>query len=457
MRRRLLISYLSVTALVLAMLVIPLGLTFSQREQERLTTDLERDANVLAMKSEEALEATDHSGFDALVSDYSDQTGARAVIVGADGISVTDSGSPDGIPRDFSTRPEIDAALMGRRTTGIRHSETLGTDLMYVAIPVASGGEILGAIRLSFPTSEVDRRVRDNWLRLGGLSLAVLAVVTLVGVVLARSVTRPITELEGATSAIAAGQLSQRVPVDRGPPEIRSLGRSFNAMAIRLGELIGAKDTFVADASHQLRTPLTALRLRLENIESQIDGGARHDLSAAVAETNRLSRLVDGLLLLARAEGERPRREDVDLAVVARERQLTWDPLAAERDVAVSVTSTGDCHVLAIDGAADQIIDNLIDNALDVSPSHSTISIVVEGRDDQVLLSILDQGSGMSEADREKAFERFWRGPNPAGGGSGLGLAVVRQLATQCNAEAALLPSESGGIEARVVFGRASS
>jgi signal transduction histidine kinase len=450
--RRLLLSYLTITALVLALLVIPLGITYAQREKDGLTADLERDATVLASLAEDGLERSADVDYQALATEYESRTGARVVIVDAHGISVADTQPPADTPRDFSTRPEFADALAGQRSNGTRASDTLGTDLLYVAVPVSSGGVVHGAVRVTYPTSEIDARVRENWLRLGTLSLAVLVVVAGVGIVLARSVTRPVSELERATATMATGDLAQRVRVDRGPPELRSLGTSFNDMASRLQELVRAQQSFVADASHQLRTPLTALRLRLENIQAMSDNHERPDLDASIEETNRLSRLVDGLLLLARADAGQPVCEVTDVVPIATERQRTWEPLAQERNVEIVLAAPDRATVLALPGAVEQILDNLIDNALEVSPREHPIQISIEPNGHRTIVHVVDHGPGLDEQARARAFDRFWRAPDAPSGGSGLGLAVVRQLANQCDAEVQLERHADGGIDAQVTF-----
>jgi signal transduction histidine kinase len=447
-----LLSYLTITALVLALLVIPLGVTFAQREKDQLIADLERDATVLASLAEDGLERAEPFDYQALATEYESRTGARVVIVDAEGISVADTQPPTDAPRDFSTRPEFEAALGGERSDGTRPSETLGTDLLYVAVPVSSGGVVHGAVRVTYPTSEVDARVRENWVRLGLLSAAVLLLVAGVGVVLARSVTRPVRELERATAAMALGDLTRRVPVDRGPPELRSLGQSFNDMARRLDELVRGQQAFVADASHQLRTPLTALRLRLENIQALSRDSERPDLDAAIEETSRLSRLVDGLLLLARADGGQPVCEPTDLVPILVERQRTWAPLAQERGVEILLSAPDHATVLALPGTVEQIVDNLVDNALEVSPAGQPIELSVEPTAAGTVVHVIDHGPGLSESARARAFDRFWRSPDAPSGGSGLGLAVVRQLASRCDAEARLDEHPGGGIDAQVVF-----
>ena len=246
------------------------------------------------------------------MADYRD-TGGRIVVVDTAGVSVADSDNPNGVPRDFSTRPEIVAALDGQRTSGTRASETLGSSLLYVAVPVASGGSVHGAVRITYPTSAVDARIRSTWLRLGLLSIVVLALVAAVGVMFARGVTRPVRRLERASARLAGGDLAVRVDTNEGPPELRGLAETFNTTAAHLAQLIDSQHRFVADASHQLRTPLTALRLRLETLAPHVAEPARPKLDAAIAETNRLGRLVHSLLVLARSDAAEAQPLPVDL------------------------------------------------------------------------------------------------------------------------------------------------
>ncbi len=130
------------------------------------------------------------------------------MIVDPTGMSVADSEAIGGPPQDFSNRPEIQEALRGGRANGVRQSETAGTGLVFVAIPVVSNGVVHGAVRITYPTSTLDARVRSNWIRLGVLSALVLLVVTAVGVVMARSVSRPVRRMQEAAHRMALGDLT---------------------------------------------------------------------------------------------------------------------------------------------------------------------------------------------------------------------------------------------------------
>lgn len=180
MTRRLLLSYVSITVVVLAVLVLPLGAGYADRASAALLAGVERDANAVADLVTPDLAAGREPALDGVLADYAAR-GGRIVVVTREGRSVGDSDLIGEPARDFSTRPEVAAALAGTRDEGIRFSETLGQKLTYVAIPVVSGGQVHGAVRISYPTAELDERVRRYWLRLGGLSALVLAAVVAVG------------------------------------------------------------------------------------------------------------------------------------------------------------------------------------------------------------------------------------------------------------------------------------
>ncbi|OWY62605.1 hypothetical protein B7486_57530, partial [cyanobacterium TDX16] len=266
MTRRILLAYLSLTLVVLVVLEVPLGIAYQRDQLDELTSDVERDAVALASFSEDVLEGTDDRDLQQVADGYAQETGGRVVIVDDQGDAIADSDPPGDGPRSFSTRPEIAQALDGEVATGTRRSNTLDAELVYVAVPVASGGEVHGAVRITFPADEVQERILQNWLSLGLIALVTLAAATAVGVLVARWVVRPVHQLEQAATRLGRGDLTVRAPIGGGPPEVQSLALAFNETATRLEDLVTAQEAFVADASHQLRTPLTALQLRLENL-----------------------------------------------------------------------------------------------------------------------------------------------------------------------------------------------
>jgi signal transduction histidine kinase len=450
MARRFVLAFLGLTVVVLVVLIVPLGISATDRERDRLTLDLERDARAIGSFAEDTLEGIADEDLQAAADRYADRTGARVLIIDDAGRSVADSADTSAAARDFSTRPEVADALAGRLVSGTRRSDTLDTDLLYVAVPVASGGEVHGVVRLTYPTQEVDDRVREVWLTLAGVAAVSLVAAGALATALARSVTRPLRELEGAATAMGAGDLTSRAPQDRGPPEVRALARAFNETSRRLEELVDAQDAFVADASHQLRTPLTALRLRLENLAAVVDDDVS-EVDAALAEVGRLSRLVDGLLALARADraAAAATAEDIDVTALVQERREIWLPVAEDRGVDLVLDGPTGVVARATPDRLAQSLDNLIDNAVEASPVGTTIRLVIEHRPEGARIHVRDEGPGMTVDQREHAFDRFWQGP--AGSGStGLGLAIVRKLVLADGGRVELCEADGGGLDARI-------
>jgi len=464
MTRRLLVSYLTITVIVLLVLGIPLGVFYSQRERERIAADLEHDANVIASVYEDDLEAGRVPDPRPAVT-YENRTGARVVVVDDAGISLIDTG--DVANRDFSTRPEMSAALDGTRTTGSRSSETLGVELFYVAVPVASGGTVHGAVRLTLDIGDVDERIRQFWLALGGVGVVVLAAVGLIGWVIARSVTRPLRALTDDARRFSSGDLTASDQRLDGPPEIRELDDTMAAMARRLDGLIATQRAFVADASHQLRTPLTALRLRLENLQSRLEQptaetsnevqqGMSGEVEAAIEETNRLTELVSNLLQLARAD-ERQETVTADVLALVGERIDTWTALADAGGVRLvgPEPSALDSTLLVetVPAAIEQILDNLLDNALGVAPVGTTVRVAVRSEPGVVVLAVTDEGPGLDDEAKTDAVRRFWRG-DPSRPGTGLGLAIVDALSTASGGAVRLSDAPTGGLAVEVSLRR---
>lgn len=456
MRRRLLLSYLSITVFVLLVLEIPLGFAYAQSERRRLTAAVQHDALALSIRAEDALEHGDLPRVKRVVDAYQRDTGGRVVVIGKDGALIADSDPVRAGPRNFSSRPELRTALRGTENSGTRHSETLDATLQYFAVPIVHDNAPIGALRVTYPTSFADHRIRRAWLGLGGLGAIILGVVFLVSLRLARQVTKPLDELERAAARLGRGELESRAPVPDSPPEIRALAESFNRTAGRLEGLVSSQQAFVADASHQLRTPLAALRLRLENLEGELEdesGPAREDVGGALTEVARLSRLVDGLLELARAERSVTATEPIELGVLVDGRVEAWSALAAERDVDLVATLDPDLVVSSTPGRLEQVLDNLVANALDVAPPGTSVRVSGRHTHAGIELVVSDAGPGMSVEQRARAFDRFWR---PSGadrdGGTGLGLAIVRRLVTADGGSVELDESVDGGLAARVLL-----
>ncbi|HEX6762910.1 MAG TPA: ATP-binding protein [Gaiellaceae bacterium] len=436
MSLRLLASYLALTVVVLIGLEVPLAIVDAQNQRKDLTAKIARDAFAAASLSEDVLQSTGRSAQLQRVADhYRVATGGRLVIVNRRGLAVADSQPTTPGERNFATRREIIAALRGRTASGIRTSETLHERLLYVAVPVASGGVVHGAVRITYPTATLDARIRRYRLALLAVAAVVLGAATAIGLVLSQSIVRPLKRLRETAERVAEGDLAARAPENVGPPEIRTLAARMNESTRRLSVLIGTQDQFVSDASHELRTPLTALRLRLET----------GDTAGALAEVDRLAQLVDELLALARADAAVDPAEPLDIGQVVRVRIDAWRPLAEERGVRLDST-TDDVSVRAGAGRVQEVLDNLLANALDAAPADSQVKVLAAKGE----LHVVDGGPGLTEEQRERAFDRFWRASDKPG--SGLGLAIAKRLVERDGGNIELRRATTGGIDAVVRY-----
>ncbi len=446
MTLRLLLGYLGVTLFVLLSLEVPLGVQNQRTERRNLTANVSHDAMVLAADAEDAVQTPTRKQLSALAavsSAYANRTGARVVIADRRGRALIDTNGRIRGAESFASRPEIAAALAGRYPRGVRLSKTLHGRLLYVAVPIASGGRVHGALRVTYPFAAVDARIRHYWLILALIGVVVLVGAAAVGIGVARFVARPLRNLEQAATAVGEGQLDARAPEREGPPEVRSLAVVFNETVAKLSRLLRSQGEFVTDASHELRTPLTALRLRLESLPPS------QDRDAALHETDRLRDLVDGLLALARADARSEAALRVDATALGRERLEAWLPLADEHGVALVAQLNGPLPVSAAPGRLAQVLDNLLSNALEASPAGGSVTFSALAAPPWVELHLRDEGPGLTPEQRERAFDRFWRAGS-GGDGSGLGLAIVRQLVAADEGEVELRDASGGGVDAVV-------
>ena len=466
MRLRLIAAIVGIVALVLVVHDVPLAGHLGRVERDRLVTKLERDAFILAGRAEEELEAgtlTEDPTLTRLVAEYSSLEDVRVVVVNDQARGVLGSEPDRTIGVNFSNRPEIVRALDGVSNSGERASETLGEDLFFVAVPVLSGDSVVGAVRFSAPERTVAERTAALVRQLFLVAAISLLIAVAVAWLLSQMILGPLSRLRTATQGLAAGDLSTRANVDDGPPELRDLGTSFNKMATRLQQMIERQRAFAGTASHQLRTPLTALRLQLERLQGDLEGQQATSVRVdeAIEECDRLHRMIEGLLALSRTEGAGLVAQDTDAAAIIEQRVEQWRALAEERNVTIAVNIEAHDHVRAIPGSIEQIVDNLIDNALDVSPHGSTLLVALRASAPSangpvgtagVSIHVVDEGPGLSDDERARAFERFWRGTSTTEGGSGLGLAIVEQLAEAAGGSARLDLAPGGGIDAVVTL-----
>lgn len=440
MIRQLILSYILLVAVAILLFTVPVAFTLTAQLRDDTAASVKREAMTMALLLGNG-NTSSCQALEEMARVYEQETHDRVEVTS------TASCAPN-IPAPAADTA-LTRALEGRGPTTDWGSDFIWGSNLVITLPVKDQGRITGAVRIVYTTDNLTHRLWTIWGFRAGLAVAVLGVAALIGSVVARRLTRPLRQLNDMAGKFSDGDLTARSPVE-GPQETRTLARTLNQAGERLDTLIASQRIFVADASHQLRTPLTALRLSLDNIADGVaEESVREDVEQATAEVVRMSRLVNGLLVLARAEAKVTAAEPLSLTDIVGERLSVWRPAADERGVSIALrgSAEGRLTVLASPGHLDQVLDNVLSNALEVSPDGGTITVGIDVRGAEVVLSVLDEGPGMPDAEKLRAFDRFWRGQGLTGrSGSGLGLAIVKQLVTDDGGTVALRDAPGSGL-----------
>jgi two-component system OmpR family sensor kinase/two-component system sensor histidine kinase BaeS len=267
----------------------------------------------------------------------------------------------------------------------------------------------------------------------GVISFFTGALTLLIGFMLARRVVTPLADVIAATQAVAAGDLSARVQV-RGPGDLRGLSEGFNQMASALERGDRERRNLLADIAHELRTPLSIIRGRLEGMVDDVYPVNADEIGPVLEETYLLERLVDDLHLLTLAESRQLHFDarPVLLVELAEQAASVFEAEAAERHIALEVQVEPGLPTVTADAQrVSQVIGNLVSNALRYVPEGGRVTIRVRRAAQGVELAVIDDGPGVAEADLPHLFDRFWRGEKSrarAAGGAGLGLAIAKQF-----------------------------
>jgi two-component system, OmpR family, sensor kinase len=453
LRLRLVLAFGYVLLFAVIALEVPLTLNFSRRVDSEIKAEASAGAQSVAAAASGRL--TDASALTALARDQARRLGGRVIVVDNTGRVLVDSDGAAARGASYASRPEVAQALRGATPQGTRHSDSLDADLLYTAVPIVDAGRAVGAVRLTQSVKAVHDEVRRDVVALLALGAAVLALGLGLAWAIAGSLSRPLRGLARTARQIAAGDLRTRA-TPTGSTEQVEVANAFNDMTDRLVRALDAQRDFVANASHQLRTPLTGLRLRLESASLRAeDPDLKRDLVAGELETERLAKLLSNLLRLAQ-DGQPPTAAtSIALAGVADRAADRWRDQAERDGHAIEVAGTGDPHVRASAGDLDTMVDNLVENALNYTAPDTPIRIEWghDGRD--AFVAVLDRGAGLDAGEAERVFDRFYRGSASRGGavpGTGLGLAIVDALAVRWGARAALTGRPGGGTRAELRF-----
>jgi two-component system, OmpR family, sensor histidine kinase BaeS len=367
------------------------------------------------------------------------------------------------LPEVYRVRVQADTPLPGTLRWWLANRRPA---IRPAALPPGASGD---PARLQAEVERLVTFVGDSRAARRDATVVGVLVALLLGVALAawlsRSIARPIAAVSAASSELAAGRFGTRVELPRRatqPVETRALTDGFNAMSEAIERYEGERKAMVADVAHELRTPLAALRLRLEALEDGLVPLSQDEVRRLRGHTDLLARLVDDLRLLSLADAGRLTLEPVDIDLGA------WLEEAAEaardglrhRGVGLAVRGPAAPVSVRIDPQRmTQVLHNLIDNAARYAPEGSDVEVAAVV-DDDVRLTVRDRGPGVPEAELDTIFDRFVRGvrrDERGGTGSGLGLAIVRTLVDLHGGRVEvrnLAAAEGGGAAFAVVLSR---
>jgi signal transduction histidine kinase len=323
------------------------------------------------------------------------------------------------------------------------------------AAGVRRDGELAGAVVMAVDTAAAARGIAVGWMWVAAGCLALVALAALIGRALTRWVLRPLDGLERAVAEMTQGVSGPPADV-AGPPELRHFTSAFNTMAQVVRASLDRQRRLVADASHQLRNPLAAVRLRADSLDDYVAEAGRSTYGSMTAELDRLENLLQQLLRLARAEevsnsrrvGFTAAAESTALDDVITERVAFWKPVADGQRQRLLHRDDSGLAVRLTRHDVEQLLDVALDNALRYAGPDTTVTVSTARTDEVVDLIVSDDGQGLPDEDLSRAAARFWRGRDDAAG-TGLGLAIAGEIATGHGGAISVERAPEGGLLVR--------
>jgi signal transduction histidine kinase len=435
--------------LATAALAVPLAWSSAARRTAVLAEERSRQLTELAQSAAEP-----GIPVQPLVDRYHQVYGEGVLIVDADGQTLAARGLTTDEP---AVAAEAGRALIDAPTSTWPRILPWHTEPVLAAVGVRHDGELVGAVVLAANTTRAARDVARSWglVALGCLGLLVLAL--LAARALTRWVVRPLDGLERAVAEMTEGVAGPPANVS-GPPELRHFTAAFNTMAQVVRASLDRQRRLVADASHQLRNPLAAVRLRADSLEDFVPEAGWSTYSSMTDELDRFENLLAQLLRLARAEQVSGSRqvgltdaaaESTDLTDVIAERVAYWQPILDGQDQQLHYRP--DHLGLAVRLArhdVEQLLDVALENALRYAGEGTTVTVSTEQTGETVDLVVTDNGTGLPDEDLSQAATRFWRGQND-GSGTGLGLAIAAEIAAGHGGTIGMERAPEGGLLVR--------
>ncbi len=446
LRVRVVLVILSLLAVVA--LAVPLALTLADRRTAALAAERDRQLAALA-----AAAATPDVPLQRLVDRYYEVYGEGVLIIDTDGQTLATRGLDITEPGVASAANQ---ALVDAAASPWDRILPWDSNRLLAAAGVRRDGELEGAVVLAVDNSVAARDIATGWLAVAIGCLGLLVVAAVVARALTRWVLRPLNGLERAVAEMTEGIAGPPADV-AGPPELRHFTSAFNTMAQVVRASLDRQRRLVADASHQLRNPLAAVRLRADTLEDYVVEAGRPTYGSLSAELDRFENLLQQLLRLARAEQVSGSRrvglssavsESTDTGDVIAERIAFWQPVADRNLQRLQHRSSPCPPVQLARHDVEQLLDVALDNALRYAGRGATVTVAASGSDETVDLTVSDTGPGLPAEDLARAATRFWR-RHDDGTGTGLGLAIAAEIAEGHGGTIGLEQAAEGGLMVR--------
>ena len=382
--------------------------------------------------------------------DVVEDTGISRILVTNDaGRVLYDSREVADAVGNYALYTEVVQALTGNDAFACTYHN--GVFRSYAASPVLYQNRIIGAVYAYEYDAEQGALLFGLQENLLHLSIMIGLTVLLISSVLSGALTRKISDLQMAIRKVREGAYNHRVEI-KGHDEVAQIGREFNSLADRLQKTENSRRRFVSDASHELKTPLAAIRLLTDSIlqTDTIDlETTREFVSDIGQEAERLSRITEDLLRLTRLDsGLLDAPTTVDVLPVLEQVMRMMSLVAQEKDIDLVYDAAECCLVWATKDEIYQVIYNLTDNAVKYSPAGSAVHVSLDAEDGWIVLAVKDNGAGIPEEDLPRIFERFYRvdkARSRQAGGTGLGLAIVSDTVKKRNGTVAAANRPTGG------------
>ncbi|MFE9374629.1 ATP-binding protein [Streptomyces sp. NPDC006711] len=470
MRTRLLPLLIFLLALVLVAFGFPLALSVAHAQQQRVVIDRIDDTARFAALAQfvtapdgngAGTDGTDSANSTERLTTLEEELNRYSTLYGIKaGVFFRDESAMASAPADWHVPAKgqgyvaFHEALAGRRSHDPAQVWPWQQGRLVVASPVVREGDVIAVVVTDSPTGSMRSATLHGWLlivagELAAMLLAVGAAFRLTGWVL-----RPVRVLDAVTHDIATGRMNSRVAAAGGPPELRRLARSFNEMADNVEEVLEQQRAFVADASHQLRNPLSALLLRIELLALELPEG-NEEIASVRTEGKRLAQVLDDLLGLALAEHAAADLQLTDVGALTGERVAAWRPLAEDKGVTLTADGAAAATGWADPVALSSALDAVIDNALKFTPAGEEVRVTVAVEGPRATVTVADRGPGLLDDELSRVGDRFWRaGRHQNVKGSGLGLSIARALLAAGGGTIAYSHHPPRGLRVRVTVPR---